>query len=149
MTSKTWAAINLHTFPLSVMKYLWKRATLKAFPFTDISLSGGDHPPRCACVCVSLLGLYAPLTMGRPPAAPSVLITPGACRRQYLTVCVTRIQPGNNTWFVFFFYACVFMVWQQGMNFFFLIINTAVQPGAGGSSREWWVGGRRRRVREV
>lgn len=45
----------------------------------------------CVCVCVSLLGFHAPLTMGRPPAGPYVLITPGACRRQCFTVYVTRI----------------------------------------------------------
>ncbi len=36
-------------------------------------------PAVCMCVFVyiSLLGFYAPLTTGRPPAVPYVLITPG------------------------------------------------------------------------
>lgn len=56
-------------------------------------------PPLCVCVCVfvcvSLLGFYAPLTTGRPPAVPYVLITPGAFRRQCLAVYVTSTKPGT------------------------------------------------------
>lgn len=61
-------------------------------------------------VCVSLLGFYAPLTMGRPPAVPHVLITPGAWRRQCLTVYVTGILPGTcDSAAEAGVYPCVFM----------------------------------------